>query len=149
MFSHTGSIPVLTTNKLYMRLNTLVTSLSMDNSYKIINLTIDWCKVFFTPPHIKRRSELLVMVYSSESHESMGEFCNRNNWLTINLSGNSTVKDLIQTTIHEYTHHCQDLKEYPALQKKVGYDDNPYEVEARHNETTYYINCWRSIKRKI
>jgi hypothetical protein len=58
------------------------------------------------------------------------------------------VKEIIGTTIHEYTHFCQDLKEYALMTKKVGYDDNPFEVEANENEK-YYINCWRSIKNKL
>jgi hypothetical protein len=67
--------------------------------------------------------------------------------LTINLHNCATAKDIIKTTIHEYTHVCQDLKEYALMNKMVGYDNNPLEVEARYNENTYYTNCWRSIKK--
>jgi hypothetical protein len=132
-----------------MRLNTYTTKLSMDQSYRLVNLTVEWCKKFFTSPHIKRRKELLVMLYSSPTHEVYGQYCERNNWLTINLANCKDVKDIVKTTIHEYTHFCQDLKEYAVMTKKVGYDFNPFEVEARLNENTYYKNCWRSIKPKL
>ena len=122
---------------------------NMDQSYRLVNLTVEWCKKFFTEPHIKRRRELLVMVYNSHTHEVFGQYCERNNWLTINLYDCPTVKDIIKTTIHEYTHYCQDLKEYSVMTKQVGYDKNPLEVEARLNEDTYYKNCWRSIKGKL
>ena len=35
------------------------------------------------------------------------------------------------------------------MNKKVGYDKNPFEIQAQYNEIMYYTNCWRSIKNKI
>lgn len=121
----------------------------MNQSYKVVTLTVKWCQKFFSAPHIKRRNELLVMVYDSPTHQNMGEFCHRNNWLMVNLGTNDSVKDLIKTTIHEYTHHCQDLKEYYVMNKTVGYNNNPFEIEATYNENTYYYNCWRFIKKEL
>jgi hypothetical protein len=124
-------------------------NISMDQSYKIVNLTIQWCQKYFEEPVIKRRKELLVMVYDSPTNQVYGQYCDKNNWLTINLHFCGSVKDIIQTTIHEYTHFCQDLKEYSLMNKRVGYDKNPFEVEAQYNEIMYYKNCWRSIKNKL
>ena len=88
------------------------------------------------------------MVHNSPKHLVYGEFCERNNWLTVNLGICGNVREIIKTTIHEYTHHCQDLKEYSVMTKQVGYDKNPFEVEANLNEM-YYKNCWKSIKTKL
>ena len=134
---------------IHMKLTTKTPTLSMDQSYKIVNLTIQWCEKFFTPPAIKRRRELLVMIYSSPTHQVYGQYCDNNHWLTINLAYCGTVKDLVKTTIHEYTHVCQDLKGYSMINKRLGYDRNPFEREACYNETMYYKNCWRSIKQKL
>lgn len=131
-----------------MKLTTHISEVSMDQSYKIVNLTIAWCKKNFTPPHIKRRKELLVMVYNSPTDRVYGQYCEQNNWLTINLGVCHNVRDVITTTIHEYTHFCQDLKQYSVMTKKLGYDRNPFEVEARENES-YYKKCWKSVKRKL
>lgn len=132
-----------------MTLRDKTTDLTMDQSYAIVKLTIQWCQKFFTPPHIKRRKELLIMMYESKTDGVYGQYCDKNNWLTINLGICRSVKDLVKTTIHEYTHYCQDLKEYSLMNKKVGYDRNPFEVEANFNEEQYYRNCWRSIKSKL
>ena len=121
----------------------------MDQSYRLVNLTVEWCKKFFTPPQIKRRKQLIVMVHNSPDYRVYGEFCQNNNWLTINLGVCHDVRDIIKTTIHEYTHHCQRLDDYAVMSKKVGYANNPYEVEAVNNEEQYYKNCWRSIKAEI
>jgi hypothetical protein len=132
-----------------MRLDTKTPTITMDQSYKIVNLTIQWGEKFFPPPQIKRRKELLVMIYHSPTDGVYGQYCDKNNWLTINLFNCRTIKDLVQTTIHEHTHVRQNLKEYSLMNKKVGYDRNPFEKQARYNETMYYANCWRSIKNKL
>lgn len=88
------------------------------------------------------------MIHNTPAREVYGEYCSGNNWLTINLHNCVSIKDIITTTIHEYVHFCQDLKDYGKMSKKMGYENNPYEVEARDNEK-YYTNCWRSIKYKI
>lgn len=120
----------------------------LDQSYKIVNLTVEWCKKFFTAPNIKRRKPLCLMIHNTPAREVYGEYCSGNNWLTINLHNCVSIKDIITTTIHEYVHFCQDLKDYGKMSKKMGYENNPYEVEARDNEK-YYTNCWRSIKYKV
>ena len=130
-----------------MRITDKITS--MDQSYRLVNFTVEWCKKFFTAPHIKRRKPFCVMIHNTPDSEVYGEYCERNNWLTINLHNCPTVKDIVKTTIHEYTHFCQDLKEYAVMTKQVGYDNNPFEVEAVDNEEMYYNNCWRSIKNKL
>ena len=105
----------------------------LDQSYKIVNLTVEWCKKFFTAPNIKRRKPLCLMIHNTPAREVYGEYCSGNNWLTINLHNCVSIKD---------------IKDYGKMSKKMGYENNPYEVEARDNEK-YYTNCWRSIKYKI
>lgn len=124
-------------------------NLTMDQSYQIVKLTIQWCEKFFAPPVIKRRKELLVMIYSSPTDECYGQYCDKNNWMTINVSKCTSVKEIVQTTIHEHTHFRQDLKEYSLMNKKVGYARNPFEKQAQYNEMMFYMNCWRSIKGKL
>jgi chloramphenicol O-acetyltransferase len=54
---------------------------------------------------------------------------------------------LIRSTIHEYTHTLQSLKEYSLMNKQVGYDNNPFEVEANESEKKHYKECWSEIKK--
>lgn len=128
-------------------LRTKSNELTMDVQYKIVLKTVDWAKNFFTPPHTKKKNTFVITVGYTEKMV-YGEYEARNNWLYINLAVCKTIKDIVTTTIHEYTHFCQDLKHYGKYTKQVGYDDNPLEVEARENEL-YYMNCWRSIKTKF
>ena len=83
------------------------------------------------------------------SVSAYGRYFAANNLLCIYYNNCENVKDIIMTTIHEYTHHCQRLDDYAVMSKKVGYANNPYEVEAVNNEEQYYKNCWRSIKAEL
>jgi hypothetical protein len=59
-----------------------------------------------------------------------------------------TVKMVVRSVLHEYTHYLQNLRWYGKVLDKVGYDKHPQEVEARVVETMYSI-CWNDIKNKI
>ena len=59
-----------------------------------------------------------------------------------------TVKMVIRSVLHEYTHYLQNLRWYNNALDKVGYDRHPQEIEARVVETMYSI-CWNDIKNNI
>mgnify|MGYP000868585770 FL=1 len=59
-----------------------------------------------------------------------------------------TVKMVIRSVLHEYTHYLQNLRWYNNALDKVGYDRHPQEKEARVVETMYSI-CWKDIKNNI
>ena len=56
-----------------------------------------------------------------------------------------TVKMVIRSVLHEYTHYLQNLRWYDNKLRKVGYMKHPQEIEARVVETMYSI-CWNDIK---
>jgi hypothetical protein len=132
-----------------MRINTPIHKLTMDQAYLIVNETVEWCKDYFEPPVINRRKQLCVMIHSTEEKMVYGEYCDKNNWLTINLFHCHNVKDIVSTTIHEYVHYTQDLKWYALYSRKMGYDNNPFEVEARQEEKRNYMKCWKEIRKEI
>lgn len=131
-----------------MRINTPTHKISLDESYAIVCGTVEWCKGNLRSPEIHRRKNLCIMVHRSEN-QVYGEYCYNNNWLTINIRQCINIKDIVSTTIHEYTHFLQKLDDYAKKTKEVGYNDNPYEVEARENEKLYTTKCWKQIKNNI
>lgn len=78
----------------------------------------------------------------------MGEYDAEDNHIYIYWRNCDSVADLVTTCIHEWTHQLQ-----PILTKYKKYEDdyanNPYEVEARYNETLYGARCWAAIKTKV
>ena len=120
----------------------------MDQSYNIVRSVISWCQENLSPPVIKRRSVMKVMVFR-ETGGDYGYYCDQNNWLVINLDVTPNIRMLIRSTIHEYTHTLQPVKtNYAKLYDEHGYNNHPYEIEARNNEML--INeVWPEIRKKI
>jgi hypothetical protein len=59
-----------------------------------------------------------------------------------------TVKAVIRSVLHEYTHYLQNLRWYGNVLSKVGYNKHPQELEARAMEDLY-SQCWGEIKVKL
>lgn len=70
------------------------------------------------------------------------------NTIVVNRFYASTIKLFIMTLLHEYTHYLQNMTLYKSILKKVGYDNHPYEVEARNNEK-HYTKVYKQIKQLI
>jgi len=78
---------------------------------------------------IKRLPKKLIGQYDGSSSMI---YIDLKKMITLELS----VNDLIATVIHEFVHERQNLidknfsKKYQEWNRKVGYDNNPYEIEA-------------------
>lgn len=83
------------------------------------------------------------------SVSAYGRYFAANNLLCIYYNNCENVKDIIMTTIHEYTHHLQDLRTYQTWSMLLGYFNNPFEIEAHDNEKFHLSPCWKFIKQKI
>ena len=59
-----------------------------------------------------------------------------------------TVKMVVRSVLHEYTHYLQNLRWYNHNLSKVGYIKHPQEREARAMEELY-SQCWGDIKVKL
>lgn len=76
-----------------------------------------------------------------------GEYCPYDNRLTVYHNNCPTVKCLVQTVIHEYTHYLQPVKsKYNKMLDRYGYDNHPMEIEACEMEQIHYKDCWNYIK---
>lgn len=134
-----------------MKLKT--TTLSLQEKREIVKKTIKWCQDNLGTYNLrKNKFRYSIRVQSKREIkeigcEAMGQFDCKSNKLTIYHNNNQTVKDLVQTTIHEYTHYLQPISTYYHKYYRIyGYYDNPFEIEAFKNEKKYYKKCWKSIK---
>ena len=134
-----------------MKLTTKTYNLSPREQREIVKKTIMWCREFFGENH-RRKNEFTYYVgpQPKRTKKSMGPcygyFECLKNKLSIFPEHNKNVRDLICTTIHEYTHYTQPIRsKYYAFDKQYGYQKNPFEVVARTNEKLYK-NCWKTIK---
>jgi uncharacterized protein YjaZ len=134
-----------------MKVRTNISKLDTRTQKKIVRKTIMWCQTFFGENN-RRKNELSIYVGPQPKRQlkAYGKFfgcydCIENK-LSIYLDNCDNIADIIKTTIHEYTHYTQPVRSrYYKYDEQYGYNNNPFEVVARKNETLYK-NCWKSIK---
>jgi Zn-dependent peptidase ImmA (M78 family) len=78
-----------------------------------------------------------------------GNYCLYKNQITIYINNCETLKNLVSTIIHEYTHYLQPMGRYKEYEKYYYYSTHPFERQARRNETKYTDTCLSSIRGKF
>lgn len=98
----------------------------------------------------RRRNKLEISLITGKHEKGVyGSYFPSDVKILIYLGANKYIRDFIQTIIHEYTHFLQPiLKSYVSIAKKVGYDNHPFEIEARENEYKYYREFWLLTKKE-
>ena len=71
------------------------------------------------------------IIHSKGPEFFMGRYIPWLDKIEIFKNEHETLEGIIKTTIHEYTHHTQNMFEYKILLNQVGYSSNPLEIEAR------------------
>jgi hypothetical protein len=136
-----------------IKLKTRTDTLTKAQKRRVVDATIKWCNANLGVNN-RRKNKLTysVIVQTPKfvkvmNAEAMGMFNPKFNKLIVFHNNNDTVMEMVQTTIHEYTHYLQPIaKYYNYFNKMAGYFNNPFEVEAFNNEKKYYKECWKSIK---
>lgn len=76
-----------------------------------------------------------------------------NDVITIFKKKNKTICDVVEITLHEVAHYIQNhtddrYKEYETYSSKVGYENNPLEVEARDFASQHLNDCLIYLEEK-
>jgi len=133
-----------------VRLNTRVDNMDTKSIRRVVKYTTKYCVDTFGINKRKRTEFVVSIIKQRGGVKSFGMYSADDNKITIHHNNCPTLKDLIQTTIHEYTHYKQPVKSsYEKLLKKYGYNDHPMEIQAREMENKYYKDCWNKIKNQI
>lgn len=79
----------------------------------------------------------LSVVIEDNPFEEMyyGLYCPYDNQISLYKDNLKTLGDFTRTYIHEYTHSLQPCStKYAKMLDEYGYDNHPFEIEARENE---------------
>ena len=127
-------------------LKTPTSDLSVFQIRTIVRETIMWCqnnlgtKSYMVDYSVRTLGEKYTPAYGMYDYSKRTILVFRNHA--------PTVKMVVKSVLHEYTHFLQNLRYYGKTLAKVGYDKHPQELEARVMEELY-SNCWKEIKRKL
>jgi len=127
-------------------LKTPTTELTVHQIRSIVCETIRWCE---TNLGTKRYAVNYCVRTLNDKHEpTYGCYDHNKKIIMIFRNHAPTVKYIVKTVLHEYTHYLQNLRWYDNVLSKVGYNKHPQEKEANKNEILY-SECWGSIKKNL
>ena len=119
---------------------------------KMVEDVLQWCIENYPTP--KNRSNLYYKINYYEHKKLEGNYCGFNKRISIYITPEKSIIDVVDTILHEYQHHIEirtqkDLKIYYKQLDSYGYDNHPMEISARkfgkHNRNRCYEqfkNCW-------
>jgi len=143
-FIFVGGIQYLCKMKTYLK--TPTSDLTPSQIRLVVKETIMWCqenlgtKSYGVDYSVRTLGDKFIPTYGCYDNVRRTIFIFRNH--------TPTVKMIVRTVLHEYTHYLQNLRWYHNVLSKVGYDKHPQELEACGMEKLY-SNCWKDIKNKL
>ena len=141
-----GDFPYLCEMKLYLKTKT--EDMTTPELRKLVCETIKWCEANIGKKYKSRTLKYRVLTLREKYTPAYGMYSPDNNTLYVFRNYAPTVKMVIKSVLHEYTHFMQNLRWYSHTLSKVGYMKHPQEQQARGMEF-FYRSCWYEIKSKL
>jgi hypothetical protein len=128
-----------------MKLHSRTKKMTTPELRKLVCETIKWCETNIGRKYKSRTLKYRVLTLGEKYTPAYGMYCPDKNTLYVFRNHAPTVKMVIKSVLHEYTHFMQNLRWYGHTLSKVGYDKHPQELQARGMEF-FYDKCWEEIK---
>ena len=131
-----------------MKLHSRTKKMTTPELRKLVCETIKWCEANIGKKYKSRTLKYRVLTLGEKYTPAYGMYSPENNTLYVFRNHAPTVKMVIKSVLHEYTHFMQNLRWYGHTLAKVGYNKHPQELQARGMEF-FYDKCWEEIKDKL
>jgi hypothetical protein len=123
-----------------------VTDLTNQERRKLAEFCREYCMEVIGVPRKKGIPSFSIVKTNKEYY---GEYCSERERIFVFYNNCGTIQKFVETFIHEYVHHTQNLTKYDKWLSKYGYDDHPLEVEAREVAKKYRGHCLESYRKRI
>lgn len=112
---------------------------------KFVHLVNEWCWVNIKTNNPKPS---ISICYNKNKNKS-GVYYSSSNSMVVYVNNTHQLVDIVNITIHEYTHSTQKTKEFDKLYNQYtqekGYWDNPFEIECRKVSEQYQYQCLKDL----
>ena len=120
---------------------------------RFVNEVLKWCMKNMAHPTGHKYYPQVKICYYKTKRSRFGDYTSNIRLIRIFINNHTSVEELVDTIIHEYTHYLQmptqqDQKEYNRYLKQKGYYKNPFEINARETADKYTTICMKEMKRK-
>ena len=126
-----------------------ISSLSKKELKQVIYYTVWYCR-YELGENPRRPVPNVATIKNYHDSCYYGEYCPTDNQISVFTDEIRTIGQLTSTIIHEYTHYMQPIvSKYYKLLKEYGYDNHPFEIEARNNERIHNRRALNYIRKNL
>lgn len=118
---------------------------------KMVDDVLLWCHQNYFPTPKNHKLQYKIHYYQHKKFD--GLYCGISKTITLYITPEKRVIDVIDTILHEYQHYMdiQNIKQvnhYSELLNQVGYIDHPMEISARKFAKKHRVKCFENFQRK-
>lgn len=123
--------------------HSLLSDLTNTERRELGQFCLDYCKMNVGYKRHKGLPKFSIVKGKVEG--TFGEYCDKK--ISIYYNECVSVGKFVNTFIHEYTHHLQDLRGYNKVLSRVGYENHPLEIEANEVADKYKQDCLEQFRK--
>lgn len=116
---------------------------------KMVENVLQWCETNHSIP--KKRGKLSYKINYYNHTKLDGCYCGHNKEITIYLTNEKKIIEVVDALLHEYQHHIdmstqKEVKLYFKQLNDFGYDTHPMEITARNFAEKNRDQCFKTFK---
>ena len=116
---------------------------------KMIESVLQWCELNHSIPKYRGKLSYTINYYNHSKLD--GCYCGDTKKITIYITTEKRIIDVVDTLLHEYQHHIEmrsqkEVKLYFKQLNDIGYDNHPMEISARKFAKQHRDVCFENLK---
>lgn len=116
---------------------------------KMVESVLQWCESNHSIPKYRGKLSYKINYYNHTKLE--GCYCGYNKNITIYITPEKRIIDVVDTLLHEYQHHIEmrtqkEVRLYSKQLSEFGYDSHPMEITAREFAKQHRDKCFETFK---
>jgi hypothetical protein len=116
---------------------------------KMVENVLQWCELNHSSPKYRGKLSYKINYYNHSKVE--GSYCGYNKEITIYITQEKRIIDVVDTLLHEYQHHIdmrtqKEVKQYFKVLDEIGYDKHPFEISAKKFAKQHRDTCFENFK---
>lgn len=116
---------------------------------KLVENVLQWCETNYCIPKNKGKLSFKINYYNHSKLE--GCYCGYTKNITVYITPEKRVIDVVDTLLHEYQHHIEmrtqkEVRLYSKQLSEIGYDNHPMEITAREFARQHRDECFETFK---
>jgi hypothetical protein len=116
---------------------------------RMVESVLQWCETNHSIP--KKRGKLSYEIRYYNHTKVEGYYCGYNKKITVYITPEKRIIDVVDTLLHEYQHHIEmrtqkEVRIYTKQLSEFGYDNHPMEISARKFAKQHGKTCFETFK---